>query len=117
MSRTFTALIESGRMPTPVDCGTCPVSMACAVGAGGTGWTFDCCRSTSVRVGNQVYVLDCQRHSFEQCTMARECKACPLCSGDVVSEEDAIYRYVPTVHARFTPQERLHAWRKTARTT
>ncbi len=102
--------------PRVVDCGTCPVSIACALERGGTGWTYNCCRSTAVEVDGTILIIDCQRHRFEQTATATACKVCPLCSGDLMTialrdPEDA-NQYVPTVHAKIPLAERLRLWRK-----
>jgi len=107
------------RPPKVVDCGACPVTMACAIERGGTGWTFDCCHSTSVEVEGVIHIIDCQRHKFEQNETAKDCKVCPLCTGDVmvVALRDAKgattpNRYVPTKHAKVSLSERLRLWKK-----
>ncbi len=102
--------------PKVVDCGTCPVNIACALERGGTGWTFDCCRSTSVDTSEGILIIDCQLHRFEQSATARDCKVCPLCSGDLMTvalrDPRNANHYVPTVHAKIPLAERLRLWRK-----
>ncbi len=113
-------IAETGKAPEPVDCGNCPVSMACALGQGGTGWTFNCCRSTSVEMQEhgkrRLLVIDCQRHTFEQNEDAKDCKLCPLCSGDIMDVElrDEIdtHRYVPTVYAKIPVEKRVKKWQE-----
>lgn len=103
--------------PEIVDCGSCPVSMACAVGQGGNGFTFDCCRATAVEMPEATLIIDCQQHQFEQSALATECKLCPLCTGDimVVALRDAAAstknRYVPTVHAKVAIGDRVRLWK------
>jgi hypothetical protein len=99
-----------------VDCGTCPVSMACAISQGGTGWRFQCCGSTSVSIpGNTLYIMDCGNNQFEVNKDEFHRKVCPLCTGDII--ESAVrgntecYRYVPTVHAKVPLKTRLDVWR------
>lgn len=121
MNNKFMHIFETGKAPKPVDCGNCPVNIACAVGGGGTGWTFDCCHSTSVEQNNdgrrRLLVIDCGKHAFEQIDMAKECKLCPLCSGDIVDVElrDEIdtHRYVPTVYAKVPLAVRVKKWQET----
>jgi len=97
-----------------VDCGSCPVTMACAISQGGNGWRFNCCGSTAVEVGGgKLLILDCGNNQFEQ---NREAPAmrCPLCTSDLI--EWALrgnaenYRYVRTVHSQVPLKTRLDAW-------
>lgn len=105
--------------PAVVDCGACPATMACAVGKGGTGWTFFCCGSTSVDEGDVLLILDCQRHQFEIRPEMLVEQACGLCSGEIMKtgllEEQTgnsrRIRYVPTRHAKIPLGERLAVWR------
>lgn len=100
-----------------VDCPTCPVNMACIVGQDGTGWTFNCCRSTGVVVEGEVVVIDCAKHNFAQNERAKAYKKCPLCSGDVMEVVERARRagtaptvYLPTVHAKVSIAERQVRW-------
>lgn len=109
--------------PAPVTCGACPVSMWCAAEKGGTGWTYDCCGSTSFdqTIGEpwrSILVIDCGRQRLGQAPAAKDCRSCPLCSGDIVAfavelEDDpsTTYEYLPTVHARVPLADRLSLWR------
>lgn len=124
MSYKFLDLVEAKKLPTPVDCGSCPVSLACAVGEGSTGYTFNCCHSTAVEYGAEVseegirtlLIIDCQNHGFEQNEYASECVSCPMCTGAVMEtahrELTDRHRYVPTVHAKFSVGDRVRVWRK-----
>lgn len=115
MSHKFLDLLERKRLPAPVDCGTCPVSIACAAGEGGNGFTFNCCRSTAVEYSGVLLIIDCQNHAFEQSEIAKECTCCPLCSGgimEVVARDlGNTNRYVPTVHAKYSVTDRVQLWR------
>jgi hypothetical protein len=119
MSGKFIDLVESKKLPTPVDCGNCPVNMACALGQGGNGYTFDCCHATGFQTevdGRTVmYLIDCQRHAFEQNRFAKMCKLCPLCSGDIVEvamrDISQSNVYLPTVHAKVPVADRVRLWR------
>ena len=101
-----------------VDCGTCPISMACAVGEGGSGWRFPCCGTTSVTVDgatDQFVVVDCANNGFASTYSNERSMRCPLCSGDVV---DGIlrgsvgqYRYLRTIHSKVSPKQRLKVLR------
>lgn len=123
MRPTFLQAIDTP--PSPANCGSCPVSMRCVVeDARGTGWTFDCCGATSVDLvigapWRNILVVDCGRHRLGQVPAAKECRVCPLCSGDVVTralelEDDpsTTYEYLPTVWARVPLAERLALWRR-----
>lgn len=119
MSHKFLDLLDTKRLPKPVDCGTCPVSVACAVNQGGNGYVFDCCRSAGFETTENdervLYIIDCQRHQFEQGERAKQCTLCPLCSGGiievVVRDSSQSNRYVPTVHAKVPLAERVRLWR------
>lgn len=100
-----------------VDCGSCPVTMSCAISQGGNGWRFSCCGSTAVEVGGgKLLVMDCGNNHFE---LKRDepilQTKCPLCSGDMI--EWALrgnaehYRYVRTVHSQVPLKTRLDTWR------
>lgn len=100
-----------------VDCGTCPVSIQCALSEGGNGWRFDCCGAAAVEVhGALLLILDCQRNAFPQREQALDAVACPLCEGDLVKghvlEMTDHHRYVPTIHARHPPRVRLALFRE-----
>lgn len=118
----FLDLIKAKTLPVPVDCGTCPVSMACAVGQGGNGFVFDCCHAVGYNAWEDgegvLYVIDCQNHGFEQVSLAKECFLCPLCSGGIMEvvlrDVSQSNRYVPTVHAKVPLAERVALFRKTA---
>lgn len=118
----FLDVIKAKKLPEPVDCGTCPVSMVCAVGEGGNGYVFDCCRSVGFETtenGKRVlYVIDCQNHQFAQTSLAKECKLCPLCSGGIMEvvlrDIGHSNRYLPTVHAKVPVAERVALFRKAA---
>ena len=98
-----------------VNCGTCPVSMACAVSQGGNGWRFQCCGSTAVPVQGLLLIMDCNNNQFEVNNNSMLTNHCPLCAGDIV--ESAVrgnaenYRYVRTVHAVVPLKTRLDVWR------
>jgi hypothetical protein len=101
-----------------VDCGTCPVSMACAISAGGNGWKFGCCGSTAVEVGVDgalLYIMDCSNNHFEQNNKTPAMR-CPLCTGDIIEWAERgnaeKYRYVRTVHSTVPVKTRLDLWRK-----
>jgi hypothetical protein len=106
-------ITENDLTKDAVDCGTCPVSMACAVGEGGNGWRFPCCGATSVALdedANENLIVDCGNNGFDKRYAAATLK-CPLCSGDMT---DAIlrgnsgkYRYLRTVHSQVPPKQRL----------
>jgi hypothetical protein len=98
-----------------VDCGTCPVSFACVVGKGGTGWKFNCCNATAYRAGNSYMIIDCGINGFAQTEHAAGVGKCPLCSGEYV---DSIIRgmehntsYMRTVHSRVPAKIRLSLWK------
>lgn len=118
----FLDVIKAKRPPEPVDCGTCPVNMACAVGEGGNGYVFDCCRAAGFETtenGKRIlYVIDCQNHQFEQTFLAKECKLCPLCSGGIMEvvlrDVSQSNRYLPTVHAKVPVTERVALFRTAA---
>ena len=98
-----------------VNCGTCPVSMACAVNQGGNGWRFECCGATAVPVQGLLFIMDCANNQFEKNKNAFRLNICPLCTADIV--ESAVrgnaenYRYVRTVHAAVPLKTRLDVWR------
>ena len=105
-----------------VDCGTCPVSLACAASQGGTGWRFPCCGAAAVEtlVDRQhlVLVLDCANNAFENTRSDAEYSKskCPLCTGDLIEwavrGNTETYRYVRTVHAHVPLKTRLDLWRE-----
>lgn len=101
-----------------VDCGTCPVTLACAIDRGGTGFTFKCCHSTGFETTNDLgepllLLIDCTRHRFE---VYGELPTCPLCDGGII--DDVLLaltepcEWVPTVHAAVPVETRLDVWRK-----
>lgn len=96
-----------------VNCGTCPVTMACAVGQGGTGYEFECCRSTGVvDAEGRMLAIDCTRHQFET---RRVLPLCPLCSGSIVDgalREVQHAFWVPTIYAKVPVGQRIEAWRR-----
>jgi hypothetical protein len=103
---------------TAVDCGTCPVTMACAISQGGNGWKFGCCSSTAVEAGVEgslLYIMDCSNNHFEQNNKTAAMR-CPLCTGDIVEWAErgnaGKYRYVRTVHSTVPIKTRLDLWRK-----
>lgn len=103
-----------------VTCETCPVSMQCIVGQGGTGWTFDCCGSTTIYLTEEeskarILLVDCGKHNFERQESTKACKQCALCSGGIMEVEArgmANHRYLPTVHAKVPVAERLRVLRQ-----
>jgi len=114
--RNFLEVLE-GTPPTPVDCGTCPVSIACATGTGGNGYRFPCCGVTGVPVdGNVLLVIDCERNRFELHAVSTTLQACPLCTGGIMEVMllgmGGHNRYVPTVYAKVPLPERLRLWKK-----
>lgn len=94
-----------------VDCGTCPVSLQCALSDGGNGWRFSCCGATGVEANGALLVMDCQQNTFHQEERAAVIPQCPLCKGDLVKNHVLgmadHYRYVPTVHAKVPVRTRL----------
>lgn len=103
----------------PCDCGTCPVTLACAVEQGGNGYTFACCHATGVEVEQNgrttLLMVDCGIHRFEKNQAVDSTPECPMCSGFAVDIElrelGLPARWVPTVHARVPVQTRLDGWR------
>lgn len=120
MSHKFLDIIKAKRLPEPVDCGTCPVSMSCAVNKGGNGFVFDCCRSAGFESteGERrvLYVIDCQKHQFEQSSLAKDCELCPLCSGGIMEvvlrDASQSNRYVPTIYAKVPLEYRVRLFRE-----
>jgi hypothetical protein len=98
-----------------VTCGTCPFNMQCAVSVGGTGIRMDCCGATGVEHGGLVYVLDCQRNTFERSQRSDDLLRCPLCSGDIIKEalsQPAIDSYyVPTAYAKVPVRVRIKTFK------
>ena len=104
-----------------VDCGTCPVSRACAIEQGGNGFTFSCCGSTGYETfdanGDPLLLLiDCARHRFRgHRPRHEELPVCPLCDGgiidDVLNKLTDPCEWVPTVYAKVPVQTRLDVWR------
>lgn len=116
--------LEAARVQ-PVDCGTCPVTLACAIGQGGTGYVFKCCGSTGVETQGSdgeslLLIIDCARHAFrnphELAKSIGKDTTCPLCGGgimdDVLLKLTAPCAWVPTVHARVPIETRLDVWRR-----
>lgn len=116
------ALRGSSGIIDPVDCGTCPVTIACALERGGNGFTFACCGSTAVE-GQDVdgapllYMVDCSQHHFETNDTVKDMPACPLCSGAITDHVllglTMPCVWVPTVYARVPVETRLDVWRRT----
>jgi len=112
---------------TVVTCGTCPISIQCAVRQGGTGWRFTCCQSTGVNVGGdddmfhlgleegEVVIVDCARQQFPRRPDV-EGWACMLCSGKFASfgvlRGSERMRYLPTAYAAVSLETRVDAWRR-----
>lgn len=114
MSVEFVALALGDEEADPVDCGRCPVNLACAIGASGSGWTYSCCNATAAYIEGAPHIVDCGRHSFPSSHAAvKECKLCPLCSGHIMltALTRADMRYVPTVHAKVPLRTRLAVFR------
>jgi hypothetical protein len=114
------ALLESSEKKireSAVDCGTCPVTMACAISKGGNGWKFGCCGATAVEaLGSDVlFIMDCANNHFEQNNETMTMR-CPLCTGDIVEWAErgnaGKYRYVRTVHSTVPVRTRLDVWRE-----
>ena len=120
--RFLDAMYRGASWVQPVDCGTCPVTLACAIDQGGNGMTFACCGSTGFETFDAagkplLLVIDCTRHRFlghddplhpEGRTM------CPLCSGEII---DAVMlkltdpcMWVPTIYAKVPVETRLDVW-------
>jgi len=103
-----------------VDCGTCPVTMACAVEKGGNGYTYSCCGSTGFLMerpdGVELLMIDCGKHNFEQNDQVVDMPECPLCSGNALAIEllglGTPARWLPTVHAQIPASVRLETFRK-----
>lgn len=108
-----------------VDCGTCPVTLACAINKGGNGFVFDCCGSTAVETMDDLgepllLLIDCQRHRLERRTpddAYGQLATCPLCDGgivdDVLLQLTTSCEWVPTVHSKVPIKTRLDVWRRT----
>jgi hypothetical protein len=98
-----------------VDCGTCPVTTACAIGQGGNGWKFECCNATAVEQNGLLLIMDCGNNHFERLHDEEEHK-CPLCSGQIMEWAErgnaAQYHYVRTVHSLVPVKTRLDVWRE-----
>lgn len=108
---------EKHLVESTVSCGTCPVSMACAVSQGNDGWKFSCCGSTSVEATGTglLYIMDCANNHFQQRNTVTT-MSCPLCAGSIVEWAERgnaeRYRYVRTVHSKVPLKTRLALWRK-----
>jgi len=120
--RKFLDIIREPIAKTEADrvgCGECPVNMACVLEEGGTGWTFDCCHVTSLRVDGLVLTIDCGRHNFEKNNEVGKWKVCPLCSGSIIevverakrSGANDPNRFVLTEHAKVPLEERVKLWK------
>lgn len=105
----------------PVDCGTCPVTMDCAVEQGGNGYTYRCCDATGFQTVDEdgqpiLLMIDCTHHKFYRSEHTTQLPACPLCSGNAIAIAmlgvGTPARWVPTVHARFSIKDRLNAFKK-----
>jgi hypothetical protein len=104
-----------------VDCGTCPVTVACALEKGGNGFTYACCGSTAVEDHDDdgsplMLMIDCDRHRFETNDIVRDMPACPLCSGFITDHVllglTMPSVWVPTIYARVPIETRLDVWRR-----
>ena len=115
---TFLQVIKmTAKEVVPVDCPTCPVSMACVAGIGGNGWRFDCCGSTGIPVENGTLFVDCAINRFERHHKVKDFPRCPVCSGGIMEVIEAARRgelasvgmnyYLPTVHAVVPLADRL----------
>lgn len=106
----------------PVDCGSCPVTLACAINQGGNGMVFACCGSTGFDTLDEagrplLLAIDCTRHRFfghDDPLRPVERPTCPLCSGKII---DAVLlkltdpcMWVPTIYAKMSIETRLDAW-------
>jgi hypothetical protein len=103
----------------PVDCGTCPVTVACAIEEGGAGWLYACCGSIGVYSDIEgvqtMLMVDCGVHKFARNEASDKLPKCPLCSGKAI--EIALRHvgtpavWVPTVHARVPAETRVKVMR------
>lgn len=110
---TIAALLAADKLPTPVTCGTCPVSMQCAIGRGGTGYTCHRCHATAVQLGlEDVVIIDCTRHRFSTHAATHDASnlPCEMCTGYVATSPHR--SYVPTVHALVSLGERRAKMRR-----
>jgi hypothetical protein len=108
--------VSSGRVHeddiVPVDCGTCPVNMACAVGEEATSATT-CCRLVAVREHSRKsgILIDCDRNRFRtrRITILSDTVVCSLCSGRIVNVAayDEKILWIPTVYAAHPVSERV----------
>jgi ribosomal protein S27AE len=102
-----------------VDCPTCPVSLMCEVGEGGTGWTCGRCKSTGFEITpiesgkhpDEILMIDCAAHKFATKKESERMTLCALCSGnvmelEVVMGETKRLHYLTTVHAMVPVEER-----------
>jgi hypothetical protein len=96
----------------PVDCGTCPVNMACAVEEAATS-AVTCCRLVAVREhsGESGILIDCDRNRFraKHITLPSSVGGCSLCSGLIVNVAayDEGILWIPTVYAAHPVSERV----------
>lgn len=104
---------------TRVNCGTCPVNMACILGQGGTGWKFNCCGSTGYVLDDATVAIDCANNAFEQNEDAKSWKLCPMCSGGIMevverARKDGGHKnlYLLTVYAKVPLEDRLKLWKE-----
>lgn len=103
-----------------VDCGNCPVNIACAAERGGTGIRYDCCGATGVDIGNDpsvnLLIVDCMRNRFEDVHRPLS-NTCPLCTGKVIDAAVRTFhdhtRYLRTIHGAVPMQTRLDVWKRT----
>lgn len=122
--RLLDAMYLGAARVQPVDCGTCPVTLACAIDQGGNGMTFECCGSTGFETLDEavqplLLIIDCTRHRFpghDGPLRPEERPTCPLCSGEIV---DAVLlkltdpcMWVPTIYAKVPVETRLDVWRR-----
>lgn len=101
-----------------VDCPTCPVSMQCQAGEGGSGRYCPTCGATATGIdaesipdANGVYIIDCAKHNFERGKETPTC--CDNSIMDYGTREPPIkpYLYIlHTVHSKVPVADRLKAW-------
>ena len=103
-----------------VDCGTYPITLACAINQGGNGAAFACCRAIGFDTIDDdgkplLLIIDCTRHHLER-TKVDDLHVCPLCDGGIIT--DVFLRltdpcvWVPTVYAKVSIETRLDVWRR-----
>jgi hypothetical protein len=114
-----TGLIPSDKI-VPVDCGTCPVSMACAVEEQ-TWSAVRCCNLVAIHghvTGNAILV-DCARNKFSTGNLVNvvDTVKCSLCSGLAVdidknnrdTSDTYLYEitWIPTIYANHDVAKRV----------